>query len=387
VLTNPSIDLKKEKGTVALISNKHKQILFDKIPVGKGMLLGVDIPPLIENLHTAVVDYQALHEILGHANDKKVAATAKKLGIKYTGHPHPCEHCAQAKLRIKNIRKVTTHVVATDIGERIMFDISSVRVPSMGENQFWLLVMDEYSGYLWSFFFRHRSYLTVTMTAFVKMFPRAFDTNILRVRCDNAWKNKTFQATFKEDMPSEIQFEYTAPHTPQQNGRIEQKFATLYGKMFALTTAYQLNQKLRNDLWPHAAHLVTSLENTIVDQKGSTPHFILKGKDPNWAQNLRTFEEIGIVYTKPPIRNKFTNHGSPCMFIGYAEDHTSNVFKLYNPKTSAFLLSRNVYWLNKSYGEFCKVRPTANDNQLRQTHRNMAEVTFDLPDRKYRHEP
>jgi hypothetical protein len=53
------------------------------------MLLGVNIPPL-ENLHTAVEDYQALHERLGHANDKMVAATAKKLGIKYTGYPHPC---------------------------------------------------------------------------------------------------------------------------------------------------------------------------------------------------------------------------------------------------------------------------------------------------------
>jgi hypothetical protein len=165
VLNNPSIDIKKEKGTidfiinkhkkifVAPIINKHKKILFDKIiPVGKGMLLGVEILPLIENLHTAVLDYQALHERLGHANDKKVAATAKKLGIKYPGQPHPCEYCAQAKLRIKNIPKVTTHIVATEIGERIMFDISSVKVPSMGGNQFWLLVMDEFSGYLWSFF-------------------------------------------------------------------------------------------------------------------------------------------------------------------------------------------------------------------------------------------
>jgi hypothetical protein len=57
VLTNPYIDIKKEKGTIALIINKHKKILFDKtIPVAKGILIGVDIPPLIENLHTAVVD-------------------------------------------------------------------------------------------------------------------------------------------------------------------------------------------------------------------------------------------------------------------------------------------------------------------------------------------
>jgi hypothetical protein len=132
----------------------------------------------------------------------------------------------------------------------------------------------------------------------------------------------------------------TQLHThPQQNGRIESKFATLYGNIRALTTASQIPQQLRHELWPHAASLVTSLENTIVDQKGSTPHFILKGTDPNWANNLRTFGEIGIVYTKPPIRNKFQNNGSPCMFIGYAEDHTSNVFQFYNPKTYAILLS------------------------------------------------
>jgi hypothetical protein len=150
-----------------------------------------------------------------------------------------------------------------------------------------------------------------------------------------------------------------------------------------LTTASQLPQKLHNDLWPHAAQLVTSLENTVVDQKDSTRHFILKGTDPNWAKSLRTFGEIGKAYTKPPIRHKFTNHGSPCMFLGYAGDHTSNVFKFYNPKTCAFSMSRNVYWLNKSYGEFYKVRLTASDKQLRQAHRIMTEVDFSLPDRKH----
>jgi hypothetical protein len=58
-----------------------------------------------------------------------------------------------------------------------MFDISSVKVPSTGRNKYWLLVMDEYSGYLWRYFFRYRDDLTVTMTAFVKRFPRTFDNH------------------------------------------------------------------------------------------------------------------------------------------------------------------------------------------------------------------
>jgi hypothetical protein len=165
------------------------------------------------------------------------------------------------------------------------------------------------------------------------MFPRTFDKNIVLFLCDNVGENKAFQATLKEDMLYEIQFEYTAPYTPQQNGRTESKFATLYGKIRALNTASQFSQILQNYLWTHAALLVTSLENTIVDQKGSTPHFILTETNPNWVKYLWTFGEIGIVYTKPTkICNKLENRSNPCIFIGYAEHHTSNVFKFYNPK-------------------------------------------------------
>jgi hypothetical protein len=111
--------------------------------------------------------------------------------------------------------------------------------------------------------------------------------------------------------------------------------------------------------------------------------FYTPGNNPNWVNNLRTFGEIGIVYTKPTkIRHKLENRGSPCIFIGYPDDHTSNVLKFYNPKTYAVILSRNVYWLNKSYGEFYKVKPTASPWEIRQAHRNMAEVTYDIPDRK-----
>jgi hypothetical protein len=60
---------------------------------------------------------------------------------------------------------------------------------------------------------------------------------------------------------------------------------------------------------PKVAVLVTNFENTIVYQKGSTPHFILTGTNPYWVKNLTTFGEIGIVYTKPTkLRNYLENH-------------------------------------------------------------------------------
>jgi transposase InsO family protein len=53
-------------------------------------------------------------------------------------------------------------------------------------------------------------------------------------RCDNAGENKSFQSLLKKKWKHYIKFEYTAPNTPQQNGKIERKFATLYGKIRSL---------------------------------------------------------------------------------------------------------------------------------------------------------
>jgi hypothetical protein len=84
--------------------------------------------------------------------------------------------------------------------------------------------------------------------------------------------------------------------------------------------------------------------------------------------------------TKQHIRNKFRNHGEPCVLLGYADDHTSNVFKLYNPMTRSCLMSRNVYWLNKSYGDYYKFRPDIGTAQVNQSHRMMEDIDLDLQD-------
>jgi hypothetical protein len=50
------------------------------------------------------------------------------------------------------------------------------------------------------------------------------------------------------------------------------------------------------------------------------------GSNPNWFKNLRTFGEIGITYNNQKIKGKLDNRGYPFMFIGYTEDHASNVY-------------------------------------------------------------
>ena len=53
------------------------------------------------------------------------------------------------------------------------------------------------------------------------------------IRCDNAGENKTTEERFIREKRN-IKFEYMARNTPQQNGKVERAFATLYGRMRAI---------------------------------------------------------------------------------------------------------------------------------------------------------
>jgi transposase InsO family protein len=84
-----------------------------------------------------------------------------------------------------------------------------------------------------------------------------------------------------------IKFEFTAPGTPEQNGKIERTFATLYGKTRSLLNSAKLTETLRKGLWAQCAELTSRLENIIVDKaidKSAAEKFY--GKNPHWIKNL-----------------------------------------------------------------------------------------------------
>ena len=62
-----------------------------------------------------------------------------------------CHSCILGKSRQKNISK-TNDSKATEKGERISINISSINHISFGGAKYWLMIQDEYTGYIWSMF-------------------------------------------------------------------------------------------------------------------------------------------------------------------------------------------------------------------------------------------
>jgi hypothetical protein len=281
VLKNKTMAFKREKGTIALVYDKDQKILFDKnIQVGRGTLLGVHIVPHQENLHTHIRSFKELHEQLGHPNDAVLKVTAKKFNLKYDTTPMPCENCSYAKNKIKNFPKEPPTFLAKEKGDRITFDISSVNALSQGGNQFWLLVLDDYTNYCWSFFLPYKDDLPQVMLQWIYQVTSQYKIKIKCFWCDNTGENKSFQSLLKKKWKHYIKFEYIARNKPQQNGKIERKFAKLYCKIWSVLNAAGFLSFLRSRLWSYAAQCVTQLENTIVDSSPMTASEKFTGSNP-----------------------------------------------------------------------------------------------------------
>jgi hypothetical protein len=140
-----------------------------------------------------------------------------------------------------------------------------------------------------------------------------------------------------------VSFEYTSPETPEQNGQAEQSFATLWGRVRAMLNCSGVPQEMRDKLWEECASTATLLSNVMSRKDGKSPYESFYGKR-GWIQPI--FGEVGIKLSK------FSNKGNHCLFLGFAEDHPKDTYRVLDLKNQSVMLTRNVRWLGKTHGEF-----------------------------------
>ncbi|KAG7336872.1 reverse transcriptase RNA-dependent DNA polymerase, partial [Nitzschia inconspicua] len=227
----------KSNGETMILECNGTTIRFDhRIETANGFLLAARFEPMElqdESAHVSLkegtnVQISKFHTIMGHANEDSIRLTAKHMGVILTGKMMKCEPCAIGKLKQTSVPKVASREV-TKPGEVMYMDTASIDKPSMGSKKFWFLFVDGFSDHTISCFGKHKSDL---MRVGIDMLLdlKTKDIVVKTIRCDNAGENKMLeQACRKQGL--QIIFEYTAPGTPQQNGVVERKFATLFGKI------------------------------------------------------------------------------------------------------------------------------------------------------------
>ena len=131
----------------------------------------------------------------------------------------------------------------------------------------------------------------------------------------------------------------TTPYSPKQNGIAERANRTLLeGARCMLQGA-----GLGNEFWGQAvlatAYIINRMPSRVHANK--TPYEIWTGVQPTIG-HLRVFGCPAYVHVLAETRRKLDPKSVSCIFMGYAEDDGTRVYKLYQKETGRIITSRDV---------------------------------------------
>ena len=154
---------------IELFKTTTQSMKFDRmIPSGSSWLMGIRVQRVFDQAHSAMepgkkIFISKFHQITGHTGEHLLKPTANYMKLKLIGRLPPCEVCAQAKNRQRNIQKKKMKKLPTRPGYRVFIDICSFKQVSRGGNRHWLIVVDEFSDCTHSFFLKRKSDQTQIM--------------------------------------------------------------------------------------------------------------------------------------------------------------------------------------------------------------------------------
>ena len=287
------------------------------------------------------IDINVAHDRFGHIGEAALRATLKSLSMNATGTIKICEGCVLAKAKAKGVPKVTLNK-AIQPAERLYTDISGPYKKSIVGSNYWILVVDEFSGKSWSFFVKKKSQMAETVSTLLRKLSSA-DYSIKYLRCDNAGENTKGLAEVCDKL--NIQIEFTAPYTPQQNGIVERKFVTIRDRGSAAMLKARFSEDIQGLLWAESMSAHTRLTNIVCNSSDmeKCPDWKFYGKIPTIYSNLIEFGRIGWVKLGKK-QAKLDVKATKCVMIGYSPDHAGDTYRMYNPTTKKVINSRNVTW-------------------------------------------
>jgi hypothetical protein len=301
---------------------------------------------------------QQAHERLGHCHEDMVRKIAKTLDWEIVrGTLQPCAACAAAKAKQKNVIKESEHQPTTKPGERMFLDLASVKPRKDGpttKKPNWRILVDEATQLKFSDFYDTKSGMVEPTCEKLHKWREA-GKPVKYLRLDNAGENKKLQErSDSSDWKLNIEFEYTARDTPQQNHLAELGFAIIANRGRALMHKANIPELVRYKVWREAFQTATLLDGlTIVELNGiNDTRFKHWGKEnPKFVHHLRTWGEAGTVKLKTQGTPKVADRGVQCMFVGYALHHTGDTYRMWDPRTNRVHITRDVIWLKRMFFE------------------------------------
>lgn len=202
--------------------------------------------------------------------------------------------------------------------------------------KFYLVVMDDFSHFTWTFPLRRKSDVLPTIISFHVFVATQFCCPIVSLQTE---KGREFDNHASHSfLPSlGIRLYLTCPYTSQQNGRAERALRTLNESMH--TMLFHASALLT--FWPDTLATATYLLNRrpCRARSNATPHDLLLGRSPDYS-HLHVFGYLCYPNIADTVPHKLAPRSTPCIFLSYPVD--TKGYRCYNPTTKRVLTSHHV---------------------------------------------
>jgi transposase InsO family protein len=199
---------------------------------------------------------------------------------------------------------------------------------SISGNKYGLIIVDDYSRFIWVFFLQDKSETQEVLKKFLRWAQNEFDAKVKKMRSDNGTEFKNTQV---EDFLDEecIKHEFSAPYTPQQNGVAERKNRTLIEMARTMLDEY----KTSDQFWAEAINTVCHATNRLYLQKllKKTSYEFLTGNKPN-VSYFQVFRSKCYILQKSLKPSNFAPKTYESFLLGY--DSNSSAYRVFNVTTS-----------------------------------------------------
>jgi transposase InsO family protein len=261
------------------------------------------------------------------------------MGYQVIGKQKTCEACELSKAKRKSIKKTMLTRAKTPC-ERMFVDITGPFSKTLGGTRYWLQIVDDASRMGFCFFLKTKDEIGIKMELFIKQI-KVLDKEITTIRCDNAGENISHLQRIAIEY--KINIEFTSPHTPEYNGVVERRIASIKQKGHAMMLAANMSEKARELLWAEAVKTANTLSNITMNRAiKQTPYEFFFGKKSKLYENLIQFGRIGYVLDPTKIKANWSEKSEKGIMVGYADGKPSDTYRMYLPKRHTVIETRNV---------------------------------------------
>ena len=276
------------------------------------------------------------HERLGHPGASILSSLSQNNFIQCTSSSSSplCNSCPLGKhIKLPFVPSHSSTLLPFDI---IHSDLWTSPILSSSGHRYYIVLLDDFSNYLWTFPISKKSDVFSIFTTFQAFIQTQFERPVKNIQCDNGkeFDNGPFRDYCAKNGMS---FRFSCPYTSSQNGKAERKIRTINNMIRTLMT----HASIPPSFWHHALAMATYLLNILPSKvlASQSPLQILYHRDPLYS-HLRVFGCLCYPLFPSTTIHKLQPRSTPCVFLGYPSNHRE--YKCYDISSRKIIISRHV---------------------------------------------